>query len=128
MKIAIYHNLPSGGAKRLLFEFTKRLADHHEIHVYTTSTANHEFGDLRPFAKQHHIYPYGSGKLFKSPFGRLNQLVRYFDLRRMQSLDRKIAKDIQQEGFDLVFANPCMVQNAPSITRHFAETNAIPPL
>ncbi|MAT44679.1 MAG: hypothetical protein CL609_20280 [Anaerolineaceae bacterium] len=118
MKIAIYHNLPSGGAKRLLYEFTKRLHDHHEIHIYTTSSANHDFCDLRPFAAAYHIYPFTPGVLFKSPFGRLNQIIRTFDLYKLNRLEKQIANDIRLEKFDSVLVQPCQFQNAPSLLQH----------
>lgn len=121
MKIAIYHNLPSGGAKRLLYEFTKRLHGHHEIHIYSTSSANHDFCDLRPFAAAHHIYPFTPGLLLNSPFGRLNQLIRTIDLNKLNQLEKQIAKDIREENFDSVLVQPCQFQNAPSLLRHLSD-------
>ena len=48
MRIASYHNLPSGGAKRSLYEETKGLAADHTIDVFTLSTADSGFADLKP--------------------------------------------------------------------------------
>ncbi len=121
MKIAIYHNLPSGGAKRLLFEFTKRLHAHHEVHIYTTSSANHDFCDLRPYVTAHHIYPFAPGRLLKSPYGRFNQLIRLSDLKKLNHLEKQIAEAIRSEGFDAVLVQPCQIQNAPSLLRHLSD-------
>lgn len=50
MKIAIYHNLTSGGAKRALNETARRLVGRHGLQVFSLATADHAFGDLRSLA------------------------------------------------------------------------------
>ena len=79
MRIALYHNLPSGGAKRTLQEATKRLAVNHQIDVYTLTTANHDFADLRPYVASHQVFEFQPGALLASPFGRFNQIIRIED-------------------------------------------------
>lgn len=120
MKIAIYHNLSSGGAKRSLFEIVKRLGERHEITIFTLSSADHEFCDIRPLVKSHQIYHFQSGKLFRSPLGRLNSLVRIFDLVRLRSINEQIAKEIINQSPDLVFVEPCRYENSPSLLRFLA--------
>lgn len=122
MKIAIYHNLPSGGAKRMLFELASRLTNQHEFTVYSFDHANHTFSDLRPLAKTHHIAHFKPTSLFRSPFGRFNQLIRLYDLNRLQNLERQIAPQIEKEGFDLIWVHPCQSQNSPSILRFIKRT------
>ena len=58
MKIALYHNLPSGGAKRAIFETVQRLVKHHAVDIYMLSTANHDFCDLRPFVGKYEIFEF----------------------------------------------------------------------
>ena len=49
MKIVLFHNVPAGGAKRVIYEFVKELSQRgHEIHEYTFSTAAN---DYLPLAK-----------------------------------------------------------------------------
>ena len=55
MKIALFHNLPSGGAKRVLFDLVSRLSHYHKIDIYSFSTADHEFCDLRPYVNKYFI-------------------------------------------------------------------------
>ena len=38
LKIAVFHNLPSGGGKRRLYELIKRLAADHEVDLYNLAT------------------------------------------------------------------------------------------
>lgn len=115
LRIAIYHNLPSGGAKRALCEMTRRLALRHEIEVYTLSSADHDFADLRPYVRNHHITPFQPLRLFDSPFGRLNQLQRRRDLGRLEMVNRRIAAEIDESQYDVVMAHPCCFTQAPSV-------------
>lgn len=106
-RIAVFHNLPSGGAKRALHEWVKRLAERHTLDVYSLSTADHDYCDLRPYAAHHTVLPFEALGLFNSPFGRLNQLQRRRDLGRLQTLYRGLAEQIDAAGYDVVFSNPC---------------------
>ena len=76
MKIALFHNLPSGGAKRAVYEWIKRLSQKHKIDVFSLSTADHNFLDLRSLVTNHKIYQFQPSRLFGSPFGRINQFQR----------------------------------------------------
>ena len=55
MRIAVYHELPSGGAKRALFETVRRLAERHIVDVFTVTGADHDFCDLRPFVHAYRL-------------------------------------------------------------------------
>lgn len=118
MRIAIYHNLLSGGAKRALHEEVIRLSPEHEIDVYTLSSANHQFADLRAYVDNHHIYNFTPLPLMKSPFGRLNQAIRLVDLLRLRRINRKIARDINMKGYDVCYVNPCQYETSPSLLRY----------
>lgn len=115
MRIALYHNLPSGGAKRALGEMTRRLAGRHEVDAYTLSCAEHDFSDIRPFCRQHVAFPFQPWPLCRSPFGRLNPLIRAGDLLRLQALQRNIAGQIDAAGYDVVFVHPCRYAQAPAL-------------
>lgn len=117
MRIALYHNLPSGGAKRTLYEMVRQLTDKHQIDVFTLSCANHTFADLRPYADHYHIYNFAPWPLFNSPFGRVNQAVRLADLHRLARVNRTIAADINRAGYDVLFVHPCQFEKSPSVSR-----------
>lgn len=105
MRIALFFNLPSGGAKRAVFEWTRRLVQRHQIDVYTLEEADHDFCDIRPFVQAYRTYPFTTHRLFASPIGRLNALQRTRDLHALTRLHRKIAADIEAGEYALVFAN-----------------------
>ena len=118
MRIALYHNLPSGGAKRTLTEATKRLAANHHIDVFTLSAANHQFADLRPYVAKHTVFPFQPRPLFQSPFGRLNQLLRLTDLLRLEKVMRRIAGIINRADYDVLLAHPCQFEKSPSLLNY----------
>lgn len=115
MRVAVYHDLPSGGAKRTLYEFVMGLAAHHEIEVYSLSTAAHDFCDLRHRVHAHHVLKFHPMPLFHSPIGRLNQLQRWRDVQRLDGLARRIAAEIDRRAYDVVFAHPCQWTQAPLV-------------
>jgi glycosyltransferase involved in cell wall biosynthesis len=118
MRLAVYHDLPSGGAKRVLYEVLLRLRSLHAVDVYTLSTADHAFCDVRGLVGQHKIFPFQSSRLFDSPLGRLNQLQRLRDLRRLDTVSHEVAREIDAGGYDAVWVHPCMWVQAPHVLRH----------
>lgn len=124
MRIAIYHNLPSGGAKRSLYETVRRLAQRHTLDFYTLDSADEQFCDVRPFAHSYHVYPSPHPTLLSSPFGRLNQLNRWQNLHRLQRLHQKIAAEIDAKGYDVVLVQPSLWTQAPLLLR-FLQTSTV---
>lgn len=118
MKIAVYHDLPSGGAKRTLYEAMKRLSQRHILDVYTLDTADKTFCDLHEFSNAESVFHFSPSKLFQRPFGRLNQFQRWSDLHRLDRLARQAAKVIDDGKYDLVLAQPCMWTQAPLVLRY----------
>ena len=118
MKIAVYHNLPSGGAKRSLFEMIRRMTDRHQIDVYTLASAEHDFCDLRPYSRQYNVTPFTPRRLLHRPFGRLNQLIYLSDLLRLNHIDRKIAEQIDRAQYDVVFVHHCRYRQSPAVLRY----------
>lgn len=125
MRIAVYHNLPSGGAKRTLMEAVRRLAGRHAIDIYTLSSADHDFADLRPFARSHHLFPFRALPLLRSPWGRANQALRALDLYRLRRLTRRIADRIDSGDYDVAFVHPCRYEQSPSLLRSLRRTPSV---
>jgi len=117
LRIALYHNLPSGGAKRAVYEWTRRLAATHKIDVYTLSSADHDFCDIRPFVQEYRVFDFTPHRLFESPWGRLNQLQRWRDLGELTRIGRCIAHEVNTGSYDVVFAQPCFYTFIPAFLR-----------
>jgi glycosyltransferase involved in cell wall biosynthesis len=125
MHIALFHNLPSGGAKRTLFEQTRRLVVNHDVDVYTLTSANHDFADLRSVISNYFVYNFQPLPLFQSPFGRLNQIIRAVDLIRLRRLSRYIAQEIDSKSYDVILVHPCRFENSPSVLSYLDETPSV---
>lgn len=114
MRIALFHNLPSGGAKRTVFEQVKWLAKKNQVHVYALETANRDFlkesSDTIVFS-----IPFQPLPLFQKPFRRLNQINRSLDLIRLRSLERKLAAQIDNDSYDVVLVHPCQFTISPAL-------------
>jgi glycosyltransferase involved in cell wall biosynthesis len=115
MRIAVYHNLPSGGGKRALYEMTRRLAQRHVLDVYTLSSAEHRFCDLRPHCDRHVVFPFAPLPLARRPLGRLDQGIRALDLLRLRALGSKVAAQIDAAGYEVAFVHHCRFGQAPSL-------------
>lgn len=118
LRIALFHNLHSGGAKRTLYEEARRLTERHHLYLYTLSSADQVFCDICPYVEEVHVYNFEPGALFRSPFGRLNQGVRLFDLIHLNRLARHVATDIDAGGYDVVLVHPCQYTQSPPVLRY----------
>lgn len=125
MKVAVYHNLPPGGARRALWEFLRRTSDVHEYDLYTVdlgradpfayARAQAEQQNLTPHAARSSTYPLLTGASTRIPLGKLQPLDA---VRRMQSLERRIAADINASGCEVAFVHPCQLTHTPSLLRY----------
>lgn len=113
MKIALYHNLPSGGALVYYSHVVKALhSAGHELHLFAPETAEREFANFSEFLKSTKFYP---RELFE-PTARLpNPLAYHFHLRAAISSDRRIAKDIEKSGVDGVYVGQCRIWTEPPL-------------
>jgi len=108
MKIAIYHNLPPGGAKRALFEFVNRLKKNHAIDLYILSAESEQFLDLRSQVKNCFDYQYKGLKFLP------------FILKALSSAgpQKRMAREIDSKNYDLVFVHNCKLTQSPYLLRY----------
>ena len=125
MRIALFFNVPSGGAKRTIYEAIKRLSTRHQIDVFTFTTANHEFADIRPYVQDYHIFEYHPSRLLSSPFGRLNNALRMLDIRRMDKQSKEVAQKISNDTYDVVYVQPCQITQSPFLLHHLHTTPTV---
>ncbi|MFN8625146.1 MAG: glycosyltransferase family 4 protein [Candidatus Binatia bacterium] len=114
MRVALFHNVPSGGAKRVIYEWVRRLSVRHQIDVYTLSTADHAFCDVRPFVRRHLVFPFGPRTVFRRPWGRLNPWQRWRDLNELTRIGRVIADRINHGGYSVVLSTTCIHTGIPT--------------
>jgi glycosyltransferase involved in cell wall biosynthesis len=119
MKIAVWHNLPSGGAKRALYDHVRGLLAHgHEVESWTPPTADTQFLPLGEIIPEHQL-PLG-------PF-QVSGLMRRFAawagleteaIGRMHAMEehaRHFADALRDRDFDVVLAAACRWFHVPAI-------------
>ncbi|HVF13215.1 MAG TPA: glycosyltransferase [Acidimicrobiales bacterium] len=124
MKVAIYHNLPPGGALRVLTEFLRRTSEVHDYDLYSVDMGRADvFADARPAGTEHELSQYVSSSfrypLFRGVAGRmpLGKLLPLEAVRRIATVEREIAADIDRRGYDVVLVHPCQLVHTPSLLR-----------
>ncbi|NNC87285.1 MAG: glycosyltransferase family 4 protein [Akkermansiaceae bacterium] len=109
MKIAIWHNLPSGGGKRALFNQVRGLAERgHHVEIWCPENSDRDFLPLDGIAKEHRL-PLHEGE---PATGRLD-LARAWsetrgilhDLEALSRHCRACAAEINEGGFDVVLSH-----------------------
>ncbi len=114
MKIAVYHNIPPGGAKRVLFEEIKRLSKNHEIFLFELESTDETFLDIREFCKE--VKKYKIKIREHNKFKRLNE--DFWIITSLRIAHKKIAKEIDSQFFDIVLVHPDLYSQSPFILRY----------
>lgn len=114
MRIAVYHNQPSGGARRALYEMGKRLASRHEVDVYTLSTADEAFLSSADFAREVFVFPFERRRPRRFALY-LNELRELRDLDDLEAVNRAVAHRIDRGCYDVVLADACRFVQSPSV-------------
>jgi glycosyltransferase involved in cell wall biosynthesis len=121
MKIAVWHNLPSGGGKRALYDHVRGLVERgHTVESWCPSTADQTYLPLSELIKEH-IVPFSWKP--SSAKNRVTDIAdSYRDVAHMiDAMDRhcrECADQINRGNFDLLFANTCGLLHVSSIGRH----------
>ena len=128
MKIAIWHDLPSGGGKRALYDQVRGLLERgHSVESWCTSTADQDFlplGDLCP----EHIVPLAiNPKSWAARAGRisLGATERLAFLKSMDEHCQRCAAQIDKGGFDVVLAGSSGPLAVTSLATHLTTPSAL---
>ncbi|NPV29971.1 MAG: glycosyltransferase family 4 protein [Firmicutes bacterium] len=107
MKIAVFHNLPSGGAKRALYGFAKYLTKSgHLVDVFIPSTADETFLPLKDVANKVYVFPVRKTitGLIYSTFRYIPPINMKISLRDLERTEKEIADVINKKDYDIVFS------------------------
>lgn len=121
MRIAVWHNLPSGGAKRALYDHVRGLvARGHTVESWCPPTADQTYLPLSELIPEHIVpaEPYADG--WRRRVGDVLAL-RTYNMCRIADLDesvRRCAEEINRRDFDLLFANTSLYTAVSSIGRY----------
>ena len=107
MRIAIWHNLPSGGGKRQLYNHVQGLLQRgHYLESWCPDTADQKYLPLGQLITEHIVPLRGNTRLFQNPV-RPVRATRAL-LENMEEQCKTCADEINQGDFDILFANACM--------------------
>ena len=118
MRIAVWHNLQSGGALRALHDQLKALKQRgHVLEIWTSDYSDSEFLSLDTFGKVHRL-PLKeklrqTGVDFRSESSpkRLEKLITV-----LKDFQKRCAEEMQRGVFDCAFVNSCSVTYMPYIS------------
>lgn len=115
MRLALYHNLPPGGAFRAVHEYTRRLATSHRIELYRLDEHDGgSDGETLLDRTVHAVHGYRLQGL--ADVGASGGSVRFPGyLRRLAAAQAHVAKDIDAGGFDAVLVHPCRITQTPAV-------------
>lgn len=116
MKIAFFHNLPPGGAKRVIYEEVKYFSHGNQVDVYEIFTQGKQFLDLEDWAANIKRYPFEIKSNLPGFLARIEKdWKNFFCLAR---LHRKIAAEIDKEDYEIVIVHPDKFTQAPFLLRY----------
>lgn len=113
MRIAIHHNLPSGGAKRALYEWVLRLQTRHTLDLFRYPTTDESYLDIRPLV--HSVSEFGRGLPVSTGSNFILKGVLY---RRLVEASKAMASAIDRKGYDVVFVHHCTYVQSPMLLRY----------
>jgi glycosyltransferase involved in cell wall biosynthesis len=122
MRIAIWHNLPSGGGKRALYDHVRGLkARGHTVEAWCPPTADPQYLPLSELITEH-IVPLDRPRLYRDPLRQVLNPYRQIvaELAAMDDHCRRCAAAINLGGFDLLLSHPCQRFRLTAIGRMVA--------
>jgi glycosyltransferase involved in cell wall biosynthesis len=120
MKIAFFHNLPLGGAKKVVYEQIKYLSKRNEIDLYQLIPSD-TFFPTEKFATHVYNYTFQMNSKLPDVLSRLNKDYKNFIL--LANLHKKIAKEIDSKKYDIVIVHPDKYTQAPFILKYLKSTS-----
>lgn len=119
MRIAVWYNLPFGGASRAMAGHLTALREAgHHLEIWTTDLYPENCKYFEPLGKMHVIrMQQDAGSLqyhYKNPLSirKTREVIRI-----LQTFQKECAEQINRGGFDLAFVNSCSVSYMPFISR-----------
>lgn len=114
MRIAIFHELDFGGAKRAVIEFAKRLKKDHIVDLYYVD--EDKDNDIENHFNNIYYYRFNS-KIWKGNNWKVRLYKDTIELIKLYKLHREIAEDIKRKQYDYIFVHPSKYTQAPFLLR-----------
>jgi glycosyltransferase involved in cell wall biosynthesis len=123
VRIALFHNLPSGGAKRHTLEQVKELARRgHEVFEFTLSTADQSYCSFAAYVREQRTYQYAPNRLLTPRVPLVTPYLHAWrglaTLRQLDALSKEIAVTIDDTSFDAVLVKDCHLAMNPYVLKY----------
>lgn len=108
MRIAVWHNLPSGGGKRALYYHVRGLVERgHHVEAWCPPTADLSYLPLSGMVREHVVaLPVATRKSRLPGFRFVGHYAALLEpLVAMEAHCRAVAVEVKKKGFDVLFAN-----------------------
>jgi glycosyltransferase involved in cell wall biosynthesis len=119
MKIAVFHNLPSGGGKRALCGFAKYLVSAgHRVDIFVPSTADETFLPLKRVVGKVTVLP-----VLRTPMGLVKSSINYIlpigiSLADLEETQKKLAALINRGKYQIVLVEQDQYTMSPFILKY----------
>jgi glycosyltransferase involved in cell wall biosynthesis len=124
-RIALFHNLVSGGAKRSVYEYARALFRRgHTLDLFTLNEREEEFLSVRPFVGRVCARDY-SPALSLGDHTFLLSPLRPLEWRRLMDASARMAEEIDRGGYDVAFVHASRFIQCPLVLRYLRRTPAI---
>jgi glycosyltransferase involved in cell wall biosynthesis len=118
LRIAVWHNLPSGGGKRALSHHLAGLIQRgHQVEVWCPNTAALDYLPLREICPEH-VLPLAAPKRLRFLSWVADYQVTQARIQAMRQHVQACAQQIQVGNFDVLLANTCAHFAVPAIGRY----------
>jgi glycosyltransferase involved in cell wall biosynthesis len=130
MKIAVWHNLPSGGGKRAFYNHVRGLVSRgHDLTIWSPPTADRQYLPLNSIAPEI-VLPFVPATALAWPLEWLLKAARTKSdrLRAMSAMlvhAEKFAETIATGHFDVVFVNSCQIFMTPFAGRYLSQPRVL---
>lgn len=121
MKIAIFHELDYGGARRAANEIAKNLTHHDTVDLYFVEEEENK--KEKEFFSKTFFYKFVPKKWSGNNW-RIKLYKDTVELYNLYQLHKKIAKDIHAKKYDVVFVHPSQFTQAPFLLRFIQRPKA----
>ena len=127
LKIAVFHNLPSGGAKRSLYTYIKYLTEkNHIVDVFIPDTANEDYLPLDSVASNIIVYPvkrsFFREKLY-SIFSYVPAIIKKVSVNNVMNTEKQIAEELNESDYDIVYCEQDQFTMTPVILKYLKKKN-----
>jgi len=113
MKIAIFHELPNGGARRAINSFAAQLKKRHVVDLYVVDDKDNQEWKFYSNVFLYKFFP----KSWKGKDWRIRLYKDTIELFHIYKLNAKIAGDIDKKNYDVVLVGASKFIEAPFIMR-----------